>query len=293
MRLVMWARRIFGISKTELNGYIVLIVTMTLLHFGATKFLGKTAASFSQMQYPDSLLQLLARKDSLSQEIIPLSHFDPNTISFDSLILKGLLMHTAKNLISYREAGGTFNKSDDLRKVYGMTDSIWAVLQPWIQIKNPRPLPKIPNTGKADQNQFARSKITSPRNLNQVDSIWFKTIYGIGPVLSQRIVKYRDILGGFVDEIQLYEVYGLSPEVIKRVLERASLDHDSSDIRKLNINQADSQQLARHPYISYQLARAIVAFREQHGSYQSVEELKKIHLIEDSTYLRVIPYLDF
>lgn len=130
-------------------------------------------------------------------------------------------------------------------------------------------------------------------DLNSVDSVWLKKIYGIGPVLSQRIVKYRDLLGGFCSLDQLNEVYNLPEETITTLKARVYLDLDKNPVKKLDLNQSVTVTLAQHPYISFKLANAIVAYRKQHGPYQSAEDLKRIHLVDDSTYLRVRPYLDF
>ena len=117
-------------------------------------------------------------------------------------------------------------------------------------------------------------------------------INGIGPILSRRIIKYRDLLGGFHSLNQLLEVYHLPPNVASKIMNYAYLDLDNYPVNKLNLNQADYTLLASHPYVPFSLAKAIVAFRDQHGPFTDLEHLKKIHLVNDSTYLRVSPYLD-
>ncbi|MEL6358448.1 MAG: helix-hairpin-helix domain-containing protein [Bacteroidota bacterium] len=103
-------------------------------------------------------------------------------------------------------------------------------------------------------------------NMNTADEAQFRTIKGIGEVLSARIVKFRDKLGGFVRPSQYEEVYGLRPEVVQR-LKKYTYISPSFRPQCLNINTADIRTLAAHPYLTLQQARAIVRYREQHGPF--------------------------
>ncbi|GJM30568.1 MAG: hypothetical protein DHS20C17_32030 [Cyclobacteriaceae bacterium] len=218
--------------------------------------------------------------------------FDPNTVSDDSLTAMGVPVFVVSNLMKYRKAGGHFKSAEDLRKLYGMTDSIWQSLNQWIRIE-----PGIDVQRKREQtlvpNNSDSAKPLKERDLNRVDSTWLIGIYGIGPVLSNRIVKYRTLLGGFYSLQQLTEVYNLPAETIKILKERVFVDLANSPVDKLDLNHADIPGLARHPYISFELARAIVSYRDQHGQFRDMEDLKRIHLMDDSTYLKLSPYLDF
>ena len=51
--------------------------------------------------------------------------------------------------------------------------------------------------------------------LNMADTTTLKKVPGIGPVFANRIVKYRNLLGGFYAVSQLREVYGIDEETIK------------------------------------------------------------------------------
>ena len=92
---------------------------------------------------------------------------------------------------------------------------------------------------------------------------------------------------------QLNEVYNLPEETIETLKQYVFLDSTNIAIERISINTTDFLQIAAHPYISYILAKAIVSYREQHGPFNNLEDLKNIHLMDDSTYLRVLPYIDF
>ena len=114
-------------------------------------------------------------------------------------------------------------------------------------------------------------------------------IRGIGPKLSNRIVKYRDLIGGFHSFDQLNEVYGLEPEVITELIRVSSI---SKETVKININETDSiNTLTRHPYINYNLAKSIINYRKVHGNFESLESVKEIKILNDSLFQKIAPYL--
>lgn len=125
----------------------------------------------------------------------------------------------------------------------------------------------------------------------EADSILLQIVPGIGATLAARIVKFRDGLGGLTEKQQLMEVYGLKEEVAKRIFDY--FDFSPSEIKKLSVNEADVKQLAAHPYIGYGEAKVIVAYRAQHGKYQSAEDLLKIKILSADWVDRVAPYLSF
>jgi len=292
--IICWVRDSFGFSRTEANGYLVLITLLMIVHFGVKQYPYTPKFDFEDTDFQDSISQIL----SAFQDTVPLKSnsiptFNPNTIAYDSLILWGLDPFVAANMIKYRKAGGRFDQPEDLKKIFGMTDSIWLVVGPKVDLV-PMDIQSNINTKTVQRLHSKKSTphATTPKDLNKADSIWLKRIYGIGPVLSKRIIKYRDLLGGFYSTEQLNEVYGLSPEVLAN-LKRKLFIQSGSELNKIDLNIENFQQIASHPYITFNQAKAIVAYRDRHGSFKSVEELKKIHLIDDSTYLRVYPYLDF
>lgn len=129
-------------------------------------------------------------------------------------------------------------------------------------------------------------------DINTADTASLKRLKGIGSVLSARIVKYRDLLGGFTDKSQYQEVYGLNASVIANLDSMTLIAEDYSPER-INVNNVQEWELSRHPYISKRVAKAINSFRFQHGKIQGIEDLKNIHLMDSLTIDRISPYLSF
>jgi competence ComEA-like helix-hairpin-helix protein len=126
-------------------------------------------------------------------------------------------------------------------------------------------------------------------DLNMASAAELQQVKGIGPSYSERIVKYRDMLGGFSEEGQLSEVYGLKEDVVFKLLEQFSIQ---SEVKKIPINSDSLKILAQHPYISYDMAKIILNYRKAHGDYKTPEDLMKIKTIDENVFLRLKPYLE-
>lgn len=112
---------------------------------------------------------------------------------------------------------------------------------------------------------------------------------GIGDVLSTRMIKYRDKLGGFYDIQQVSEVYGISDSLFLALQKHMKVT--SQRVKKIHLNQAELNQLKGHPYISWKLANQIINYREKVKPFDSVEETRKLYAINDSIYNKLLPYL--
>ena len=109
-----------------------------------------------------------------------------------------------------------------------------------------------------------QKKVYPPIDLNTASAEEFKQVNGIGAVLSKRIVAYPKRLGGYANSDQLYEVYGLKPEVVARLKMRCSLI-TLPKIEKISLQGASLDDLARLPYLTNSEARQLVAFLTKKG----------------------------
>ncbi|MEQ9414089.1 MAG: helix-hairpin-helix domain-containing protein, partial [Cyclobacteriaceae bacterium] len=217
---------------------------------------------------------------------ITLFAFDPNTATkedFDSL---GLPAYLSQRIINYRSKGGSFRKPNDLGKIYGMDSVLMNQLYPFIDIPS-LPLTSTQKFANTKPEGKSNTDIT-PQDLNLADTTQLKLIRGIGTVLASRIVKYRTALGGFVDQNQVKEVYGLDTTVVKLMATRFYIDPSFNPAR-LNINKVSESDLSHHPYIRSKIAKSIVAYRFQHGSFNEIADLLKIDLIDQTIFDRIRP----
>lgn len=216
-------------------------------------------------------------KDNESMPMISLFEFDPNTVSYDSMLTLGISKYAAKNISKYRARGGQFRRKEDLRKIYGLDSTTYMEIQPYMQLKNRKEnlirKQKSPTTYK--NSELALNAI----NINLADTSEFKKLKGIGSVYAKRIVKFRNSLGGYFTINQIKDVWGISDSLFFTI--KPYLAMDSADIEKKNINALDKNALVRHPYIDWRKAKAIVSYRKMHGNYKSIDDFEKLHAIEE------------
>jgi DNA uptake protein ComE-like DNA-binding protein len=139
----------------------------------------------------------------------------------------------------------------------------------------------------ARQQKPAREKM----ELNSCDSAMLESLPGLGPVLSSRIIRFRNLLGGFVSVDQLKEVYGLPPETFETI--SGVFYIDSSRVRKIKINTAGYSELSRSPYLEKYEIQSIIKYRKLAGKIGSTGELVDNKIISDSTAMKIGPYLQF
>lgn len=158
-------------------------------------------------------------------------------------------------------------------------------------------------SGEADAPSFERKHPVYPAypvtvklrpgetiSLNEADTSRWKMIPGIGSSYASRIVKYRELLGGFVRREQLLEVYGVDAELFGRISPYIAPD---SLCRLLPVNSAAFSELLRHPYLNYEQVQAIVNLRRKKGDIQSIRELAMLDQFTDADIVRLEPYLEF
>jgi len=216
--------------------------------------------------------------------------FDPNTATFGELMKLGLTKKVTNNIINYREKGGQFRQKEDLQKIYSLESEDYTRLEPYIEIAPPE---IVENTDEEPIAQLIKNP--KPRsapvniNINAATPEDWEKLYGIGPTYSKRIVKYRNSLGGFHAVNQVSEVYGLADSTFQSI--RPQLQLDLAPIQQINLNAATQDELKKHPYLDWKRAKTIVAYRDNHGTFASVEDLKKVRAISSDLFEKLQPYL--
>ena len=149
---------------------------------------------------------------------------------------------------------------------------------------------RFPNSDTLESSMRARTVTRFDLNTSPAEK--FERVYGIGPVLSKRIVKYRQALGGFVEKDQLFEVYGLDSTLVEKALQSFIL-FEPVHVRKLDLQKASEEELARHPYISEQHARRIILFRELEEKQLQESDLRVLLDVSNKKFNRIRLYLQF
>lgn len=225
--------------------------------------------------------------------------FDPNTASMEDFLALGLREKTALNIINYREKGGRFRKPEDLARLYTLKPEEAQRLMPYVRIAE---APTIDNSGQNMEpiegavpiefsKEFPKKERIEmgPVDVNLADSVLWQMLPGIGAKRASSILRYRERLGGFIRVEQVAESYGLPDSVYEKIKPRLQIG--SVAIQQLSLNKATETELKNHPYIGWQWAKIIVAYRNQHGNFKTVDDLLKIHVVRKDWLEKVRPYL--
>lgn len=224
--------------------------------------------------------------------------FDPNTASEGDFKKMGFPMYVANTIIKYRSKGGKFRYKEDLKKIYILKPEVYEEFQPYILLPEKNSLTqkdaeenltiKINTEEETPKwTKKATASTISKFELNSADTTQLMRVKGIGKVFANRIIKYRDLLGGFNNLNQISETYGIAPEAVEELKKYAFIN---SGVKKIVINKADK---IRHPYLNYNQAKVILEYRKQHGDFKNINDLKSIKILDENTLNKIEPYLSF
>jgi len=213
--------------------------------------------------------------------------FDPNKLSATEWKKLGLRDKTINTIENYLNKGGHFRKPEDLQKVYGLRSNEYERLAQYVKIES-APVVNVNKNEKEIPNESFTSRY-SVIDINAADTSAFISLPGIGSRLAARIVNFRDKLGGFYSVMQIGETFGLPDSTFQEIKQYLKLENVF--IKKININTATVDELKAHPYIKWSIANPIVAYRNEHGAFSNIEDIKKVMAVTDEIYNKIAPYL--
>ena len=266
----------FVFNSSQRNGILFLLLLVSgfavinnYIDFTTENLLDTNSKEVLALQKElDSIKTLLM--ESNQPKIYP---FNPNFITDFKGYKLGMSSEEIDRLLDYRKQNKWINSKEDFKKVTKVTDSFLDQISSYFKfpdwISNPKP--KYSDWRKGFKEKTFDQKI----DLNSATQLELKKVNGIGEALSKRIIDYRDKLGGFTNDIQLYEVYGLDYQLIDKVRNDFTVK-TSKEIIKMNLNKISASDIATVPGISFELAKRIWEFRILNERIVDFIELKKI-----------------
>ena len=246
-------------------------------------------ADYQEKQDSIRKAQWRRQRDTIA---IRMEVFDPNTVDSSTLVHLGFKPWQAKNMVKYRAAGGKYRKPEDLKKLYGMTDSMFQALTPYIYIaREEADSVAVDSLRKDSLPRWEEENKDTILNLRTADTVELKMIHGIGSYRARQIVRYREQLGGFVSVEQVLEAKGMENVDADSLL--AHFWIDSVKIEPMNVNSVGVQRLSRHPYLRFEQAQAIYELRRKKIRLDSIQQLQQIECISAETLEKIAPYLNF
>ena len=230
---------------------------------------------------------------------ICLRPFDPNTADSTTLLQLGLKRWQVRNLLKYRAAGGTYRKSSDLRRLYGMTDSMYLALEPYICIDTLRFARRDTIRRDSIPLKYKSLKKDTIIELNSADTLSLQCIRGIGSGIAKQIVRYREQLGGYYSAEQIRDIARLREYdrdtliyfTFDSVLPHLTACADS--IRPVPVNHSSVQRLQHHPYLRFEQAKALYTLRRNRFKLKSIDELRSLPEFTEQDLERLKWYLSF
>lgn len=295
----------FEFSKRERNGIIwvlVLVLILALLPLTYSFFIRDQVSD--PAEFFKEVEALKVKKDSAgyhaytpnSKQNHYESHpgspatlfaFDPNTLPEEGWVKLGVRERTAAGIRKYISKGGKFRKPEDIAKIWGLNEEMVKRLLPYVSIKD---APVSYHRSEQFSPTYSKRSYTPVKvDINLGDTSAYISLPGIGSKLANRIVNFRERLGGFYSIEQVGETFGLPDSTFQKI--RPMLLFTPVPLRQLNLNTATLEALKAHPYIRYQLGNIIFQYRVQHGNYATVADLKKIMVIDEKLFAKIEPYL--
>ncbi|EAQ42023.1 helix-hairpin-helix domain-containing protein [Polaribacter sp. MED152] len=291
----------FWYNKSQRNGIFLLVVLIAILQ---VFIFFKPFSSEEKVTINDNdLIAFQHRIDSL--KIVEIENrkpkiypFNPNYISDFKGEQLGMSLEEIDRLHAFRKSNKFINSKEDFQKITKVSDSLLNKISPYF--KFPDWVVKRNNALKQNQNKNRSNNANSTdktvayklstNDINKATAEDLRSINGIGPSFSERIIKYRSKLQGFSYPSQLYEVWGLEPEIADKVLAVFKII-ELPVIKKQNVNTVEFKQLLKNPYIDYELCKKIFNYRDEVAELQNISELKNIKGFPLDKYDRIVLYL--
>lgn len=302
---------VFLLSAEQWLGVLLLIhvagSVFLLLHRFQPKVVEPVVVTTDSMRTTFAVYQ--AQQDSLRKAkwkkqyardtiAICMQQFDPNTADSSTLVHLGFKPWQASNMLKYRAKGGRYRKTEDLKRLYGMTDSMYLALLPYVVIDT-LAIDRWRDSVRMAADSVPRyvsHKRDTILNLRTADTTELKMIKGIGSYRAKQIIRYREQLGGFVSVEQLREVKALQPLLKDSLSTDSLLSHfflDSVRVVPLKVNSMRVEKLQRHPYLSFEQARAIYELRRKKIHLKHLDQLRTLDCLTEQDIQRLRPYLSF
>ena len=302
-RLKNLLRSYLSFSRKELNGIFVLFVLILLVILSPrlySFFFKDQKYDFERFKMEAEDFRAAAAKIEIPNRKINKAaakswarpvyfNFDPNGLSESNWLKLGLSQKQIQVIRNYEFKGGKFFRKEDLKKIYSISEKQYSMLEPFIKIGNTDVLSdKKTVKTKYKSTGISEHTLRPIIEINAADSLELERIRGIGPAFASRIIRFRKRIGGFYRKEQLLEIYGM--DSLKYDQLKDQIQVNSGLITKLNINTFTFDEIRHHPYLNYKQMNAIIQYRTQHGSYKSIDDLRKIAILNEEIIRKIEPY---
>ena len=239
---------------------------------------------------------------AVQAEIAPpsLHSFDPNTVTYEELRAMGVDKYVARGIVKYREGGRTYAIPEDVAVVYGISDSLYAALKPYIVIAPEyRINPKTYATKTSSAPKRAFRNI--PFDPNTLSAEGFYELGCFSARQAEALAEYRDRIGGFRSLLEFADCYlidsalfaQMKPYISLNVTQKATSTTRSRSFRNIPFdpNTLSAEGFYELGCFSARQAEALVEYRTRRGGFRSELEWRDCYLIDSLIWEQTKPYL--
>lgn len=266
-------------SKSNIRALTVLIPTVLILAMAI--YLSKPN---NELSMPEEVAKWQSRGEVDS---VVLHKFDPNSADVFELLSLGLSRVQAVSIIKYREAGKVYRIKEDLLTVYAITDSMYRILEPYIDIDEEFRL-KPRNFDRYAKDSSSRF-VLAPFRMDTLRGEHLRAMLGFTSRQAEAFDRYRrrrDIRS--IEELrECYLIGELADTLALYVTFVDTLPKDPF-IEKIEINSADSATLVRIYGIGAKSAQAIVEYRERVGGFHSVWQIAEVNIVNEANFEKIL-----
>ena len=199
--------------------------------------------------------------------------FNPNFLTDFKGYALGMSTEEIDRLLAFRKENKWINSVKDFKKVTKVSDSLLNKISPYF--KFPDWVTNSKSKNKYVKREFKEKTFKQKIDLNLATQGQLEGLNGIGKTFSKRIIDYRNKLGGFTNDIQLYEVYGLDFQATNTILKEFTVKTPKKII-KMALNSISASDIATVPSISFDIAKRIWEYRILNEGIKSFSELDNI-----------------
>ncbi len=295
-------------SQRERRGIFV-FVSIIVVFLCLPPFLEKYLETSEAVDFTDFKLAIkeyeasrLTSSNIDTPNLPPQSPVNPNTASLEDLLSLGITKPIAQRIINYRNASGSFSKKEDLKKIYGLKESMYQGIQKYIHIPPSTPIKKNkPRPKKVAKQQLIKPFKFDPNTISQQQL----TSMGLPTKVVNQIVNYRRKGGSFKRKEDLQKIYALSDQQYQQLApfiipQKPSLPAPKSPLSyntpsskiiakniQIDINVASLEEWQQLHGIGPYYAKKIVNFRDKLGGFSSIDQVGTTYGLPDSVFQKI------
>ena len=285
----------FKFSKEQRTGILslfIIIISLQCIYF-FTDFSSKTESDPKKQEWLSLQAEVDSMKLNRNNSSPKIYLFNPNFITDYKGYKLGMSVEEIDRLFEFRKTNKYVNSAEEFQQVTKVSDSLLKEIAPlfkfpdWINNRK-----EFKSYNKFPVEAFAKKDKIVVIDINEATKEDLIKVYGVGEAISLRILKQKEIIGGFVSMDQMTDVWGLSPEVIEKLNLHFKVLKVPA-IKKVDINNASLKDLSQFHYFRYALAKDILTYRSMNGDFKNIEDLTKVKGFPVDKAKIISLYLDF